>query len=334
MIDNYKIIKKLGFGGQGAVYLTEYKNKKYALKKEKMNNNDVKKNLGSQFWREIEFITNMNKKCPNHFLKLYDYDIIDDCKFNLDNPRNLEIINNMNKNNFCNRKIYELVDTTLDKILNKLESKEIYSILIQIIYAVYIMNSNGYTHCDFHLANVGIINTKTKFIKILDKKIPTFGYLVKIIDYGSILHKKYKLKNTSFGIHESKLLEKSNNDIYKIKNFLFISFFYNSLTKDFWKKNDYNKIITSINESKYILLVDNLVKNQENKLLLLELLYPTIHQKFILGKEFKKTLEPKLLIRLVDLLFLLKEFEEEKVDIKKILNYFIIVLNEIINPVL
>jgi hypothetical protein len=71
------------------------------------------------------------------------------------------------------------------------------------------MNKNGYTHNDLHHYNIGIKKTKNKYIKILGKKIPTYGKIIKILDYGAVLHKKYDLnqKNTLIGLYESKILE-------------------------------------------------------------------------------------------------------------------------------
>ena len=50
------------------------------------------------------------------------------------------------------------------------------------------MNKNGYTHNDLHNANIGIIKSKQKYINILNYKIPTFGYIIKLIDYGFNYH--------------------------------------------------------------------------------------------------------------------------------------------------
>lgn len=71
------------------------------------------------------------------------------------------------------------------------------------------------------------------------------------------------------------------------------------------------------------MLVDNLVKNDDNKLLLLEILYPTNFQKHFLGKKFKKTINNLLFIPIIDYVSILNFLEEKNVDIKKIINYFI-----------
>jgi len=184
-INKYKIIKKIKSGGQGSVFLTKYNNKKYALKIEKIIEKDITKNLSSIYWREIEFTTYMNKKYPNLFLKLYAHDIVNNYNFTLDNPYNIEYIDKLNKSKYCSRKVYEYIDTTLDKIINNLSYNELYSILIQLCYIIYIMNKNGYTHNDIHISNIGIKNTNKNNIIIFNKRIPSYNKIVKILDYGT-----------------------------------------------------------------------------------------------------------------------------------------------------
>lgn len=328
MIDNYKIIKKLGTGGQGTVYLIQIKNKKYALKIEKIIEENIKKSLSSSFWREIEFANNMNKKCPNHFIKLYNYDIIDNCKFNLDNPNNIDTITELNKSNYCSRKIYEYVDTTLNKIINKLKLNELYSILIQLVYAIYIMHKNGYIHTDLHRSNIGIVKTSQKYINILNNRIPTFGYIVKIIDYGLVLHKKYKFKiDTITGIHESKIFKQGKyNEINRIKTILFEFPFYDKVPIDFWAKYDYDKDIKNFLLSD-IILVDNLVNNDNDKFLLYQILYPRKYQKSLLGDKFKKPINNIIRVPIEDIIFCFNSLSEDNIDIVKIINYFIIKLS-------
>ena len=64
IIKKYEIIKKINSGGQGSIYKIKYKNIIYALKIEKILENEIKKNYKSIYWREIEFAQTMNKKYP------------------------------------------------------------------------------------------------------------------------------------------------------------------------------------------------------------------------------------------------------------------------------
>lgn len=193
MIDNYKKIKKLGSGGQGVVYLVMKNSNKFALKIDHIIDSDINKNLKSYIWRDIEFSNYMFNKYPNHFIKLIEYDFIDNCK----NKYKIKIpidnltqqINEINNRNLCSRRIYQYVDYTLDKIIDKINIQQVYSIIIQLAYIIYIMHNEGYVHGDLHEYNIGIIITKKKYITILNYKVKTFGYIVKLIDYGRVLHK-------------------------------------------------------------------------------------------------------------------------------------------------
>jgi hypothetical protein len=326
ILDKYKVIKKIGSGGQGSVFLVERRNKKYALKIEKILERDAKKNLSSVYWREIEFISNLINKSPIFFTKLYDHEIIDNCNFMLDNPYNIDTIEKMNKSNYCSIKVYEFIDTTLDKIINKIKLPEIYSILIQLSYTIYIMNKNGYTHNDLHIFNIGVKNTKQKYITIFDKKIPTYGRIIKLIDYGAILHNKYTLhKNKLLGIHESKLL--SENLIKEIRRILDIVFelsFYDEIPIKFWEKWNNDKELNNFLNSEESILVNNLVQNNNDKYNLFMILYPERAQKMMLKSQFKKTINNIIRVPIEDIIFLLNATHiNDYTDIKIIILYLI-----------
>jgi len=124
------------------------------------------------------------------------------------------------KSSYCSIKLFSLVDLTMDDFLNKwkqFDRKIFNDLLIQCVYAIYLMNSEGYFHHDFHTKNVGLIKTKEKFITILNKKIPTHGYIVVPIDYCLVLHKKFILKDW-----EKKAL-KYDNDLFSLLNTFVIS---------------------------------------------------------------------------------------------------------------
>ena len=81
------------------------------------------------------------------------------------------------------------------------------------------MNKYGYFHNDFHPGNIGYVKTKQKYVKILNYKIPTHGYLIKAIDFGLVLHKKYPMSKS--------WREKYNNDndLFTVLNLLSINKF-------------------------------------------------------------------------------------------------------------
>jgi len=78
----------------GTVFLAKYKNKKYALKIEHILEADLKKSSSSQIWREIFFSTKFANKYPEQFIKLYSYDIIDNCTHKQEYSMNVEMIMN------------------------------------------------------------------------------------------------------------------------------------------------------------------------------------------------------------------------------------------------
>lgn len=180
----YKIIKKLGYGTKAQVFLIESENKFYALKIEKLNS--------LYFWREINFYKNFGFKYPNHFYQLIDYKI----------------------ENTTAKKIYTLVDTTLDQIIHQLDKFKIYSIIIQIVYSVFLLHSNGYVHGDLRGPNIGIINTKEIYIDILGYKIPTYGLQIQLIDFGSIGEKEEAFKLNDISWYEKKL----ESELVKLTN--------------------------------------------------------------------------------------------------------------------
>lgn len=196
LIDKYKVIKKLGSGLWGTVYLVKDGRRNKALKVTKISELHTKKSLEHSIWREIDFASKY--KNNHHFMHLYDYNIIDNCKHKqpiksqLDNYRK-ERIHKLNKSKWCSILLYDVKDDTLDNIIDKLNKKQLYSMTIQIIYALYQMNSKGYYHRDVDFDNIAYVKTKRKTIKVFNYDVPTFGYIFSLIDYGNILHDKYLL---------------------------------------------------------------------------------------------------------------------------------------------
>ena len=93
----------------------------------------------------------------------------------------------------------EKCEGTFDSLLenNELTMEELESALFQIITMLYVyQNIFDFTHNDLHTNNIMFIHTKEEFLyyKIKDVyyKIPTFGKIYKIIDFGRSI---YKLNN-------------------------------------------------------------------------------------------------------------------------------------------
>ncbi len=329
MIEDYKIIKELGHGIFGTVYLVRKNKKYYVLKIEKIPEKELKQNYKSSIWREIEFAKNFANKHQDNFIKLIEYDIIDNCEHKQKYSIPLEVFGksgkelllNKNKSTYCIRKIYTLIDTTVYDIIEELNKKQLYSIFIQICYAIYLMNKYGYVHGDLHTGNIGLVKTNKK-IKVFDKLIPSYGYQVKIIDYGSVLNKKYKLTKNVFGS------EKKNFDLrFKYEILWSLSELIVNLTQ-VWEKLDvtfnFEKLKKEFIKMPEYQVISKLVSDDENQILLFQIMYPDKFQKIILGDKFKKTIPVKLYLPFEDLIFLLNATPiKEITDLKTIANYFI-----------
>jgi hypothetical protein len=246
-LDNIKIIKEFGKGWQGTVYLVEDINsrKKYAMKVEQIFKKDMKETSESMVWREIDFSNNLCWKYPEQFMQIYRYEnkkcnyvhkFDNDKKFKdlkHENIKTYNFFNNLYKSPFCSIKLFSIVDEILENILYKIDDKKIIlDLFIQVIYISYLMNKEGYYHCDLHPRNIGIIYVKNNTtISIFGKDIPTHGYLLQAIDYGKVLHNKY-------------IMKEEEKEYIKYKNDLELNF-YRIIFKIMLKDID-NKKITKI----------------------------------------------------------------------------------------
>ncbi len=304
----YKIIKELGYGMIGTVYLIETREKNYALKIENILETDQIESSKSRIWREINFCLKFANLYPNHFTKLIDYEFIKECKhkqkytFDLrdfDKDKQDYLIQ-LKKSNICIYKIYELIDTTLDKMIDYLSVNQIYSMIIQLTYISYLLHTNNYVHGDFQTSNIGMIRTQDKFIKILNYDIPTFGYIYKLIDYGVVLHKN-DIKNKEEEYIFNNLI---NNELKNIKNnFIDIDFYY----MKYWIYVNNKKIDKNVEENYQKMLLNpnyNNIKNiSDNK-------YEQLFYYYILNNNTRIPKE--------DIIFFIKADN----DYKKIIDYF------------
>ena len=320
-MDNYKIIKKLGYGMIGTVHLVEQNNKQYALKIEHVLKKNIKKNMKSNIWREIDFCQKLGNKYPNQFITLIDYDFIDNCKhtqkyrYNLDMfPENKqkELIK-LNESDYCVRKIYTLVDTTLDKIVDKLTVNQTYSMIIQVIYILHILHRHGYIHGDLHLQNIGVIKTNETYIKIFNHNVPTFGYIYTAIDLGDVVNYK-DLKNSE----RSKYNQIYYNEIPAIKYYIYYNDILNYIEKNNIKAN-FNKVYDTLKRFDKSNIIIQTTKNIDSQVYLFDVLYPEKYKQLLLGYNIQKQFYRKLSVEYVDILFFVKN---ENNDIK-LINYFI-----------
>jgi len=313
-------MKVLGYGMYGTVYQIVYRGKKCAMKIEHILESDIKKNIHSPVWREIDFAKKLGNKYPDFFLKLHNYEIIESCshkqKFSynitLFSPEKRKKIIDTNKSPYCIKKVYSLVDYSLDKIIHKLSIKQLYSMLIQVSYAVYLLHKYKYTHGDLHAGNIGVSRTKQKFIKIGEKKVPTFGFKYKIIDYGTILHRRYKLDGEEKKNYEYYL----KNEYRVIRNLIFEDKFYQYLQK---KSINVFSINDDFKNSDENAKLKEIIDDFDDRKFLFKLMFPEKYQLIAMGlNNFKRVIKPKLLIPIKDIIYLVKLGN----NFKKVLNYF------------
>lgn len=351
-LNEIKTEKEIGKGVYGTIYLVKNKGKKYALKIEKIleKNSKIKTSI-SPYWREIKFVEKMSKKYTDHFLQIKKHKLVKNCKHS-QYSKNTQLKNihkkyhKLVKSSYCVYKLYSYCDTTLANLIFYKEiykeQNKYYSLILQVFYILYLLNKHGYQHNDLHLWNIGVKYTNKKEIKIFGKKIPTYGYLVQLIDYGKIMHKNDK-KNKK----DTKLW-KTTNDLLSFISYLKIfsyGEFYNYMDTllDSKKKNysipkpkiykiyrDYKKEFDKQTETKVI--YDILEKvNKETKKYNYEFFYDLYNiifyrkeqDKFYdlrrISKKYRKYFEPKLYIDFPLYLIIIYNFDK----IENIINYLL-----------
>lgn len=292
-INKATIIRKLGNGMCGSTFLISLKKKEYALKIEKIAKKyALKKNLSSREWREIDFSLNFANKYNHQFMTLYKYDIIDDCKHVQEYPNDLKnysahvqkIFTEKNKSNYCIRKVYSLVDTILNDVIDKLNIKQFYSMMAQITYTIHLMKVNGYTHNDLYSQNIGVIETNKKYLTLLDNNIPLLGYQYLAIDYGMVLHNKYKMDRIEKAMHEDNLKNEINRILKKV-----VSFEKNEKMKKLFNSDDQKKLFDEFLQSDDLMLVSSYGVDDSDRFILYQILFPDNAQKMFFGKEYRMT---------------------------------------------
>jgi len=248
MNKNYKIVEKIGNGSYAKIYKVKIDSEYYALRKQKFiksdiknftkiikNDKDILDNTDKVLYKIIYFNKFINKINDNHFDKLYNYKISKDNFKQIISQTFLDelhpgikdwIKNKLIKSNYCFETITDLKDDTLASMYKNKRwnnNNEKYSMVIQIIYALYLMHSNNFYHTDLHWKNIMYKKTNIKSIKILNFNVPTFGYIWTIIDYELIQSPLFKYLDS-----ERRRLFIYRNLAYED----FMMFFFNSFCYD------------------------------------------------------------------------------------------------------
>jgi hypothetical protein len=323
-----EIIKELGYGMFGTTYKIKENGEYYALKIEHILETELEESLKSPQWREIKFANHMNSLYKDQFIKLYSYNIVDNCehkqKYTIDMKHIDKYFQNkikkLAKSKYCIEKKYELIDGTIKQIISNLNSKEKYSILAQIAIIIKIMEKYKYIHGDFHSDNIGYIKTDKKFINIFGYKIPTYGYIIKAIDYGSVLHNSFQMTKKEKQYYKKNLY----TEFISIINSVMIdrtNFF------DYTDANSirliYNKDKEKILNSKLKNLLSKYTNNPDIIFMLADILFPNEFQKIILGNKYNENIEVINYYDSIDFIY----FAENKFNLDKIIKYCLIKLS-------
>jgi len=233
IFNDINIIKTLGAGMLGTTYLAKYNNNIYALKIQHILPNDKNKSYKNALWRELDLYDYINTLKPQQqifFTKLYGYEITNNCKHKQIRPYKIDFTKKdkfaveqlkLDKSDWCVKLLTEYKGKkTLQQYLfkNTLTIDQTYSIILQICNIMIILYEGGYSHNDLHAGNIMLNFTEEKTFKFLNKRIPFNGLQITAIDYGEVLHKKFKINY------------KNGNDVFlkNRKQFLFDEL-YNSM---------------------------------------------------------------------------------------------------------
>jgi len=267
-----KIVKKLGAGMWGTVYLIDYENKKYAMKVQKILEEEKSRNPKFSIWRELLFFNDVNKMpryAQKFFCRLHGYKIQECGKYRHIRPKNIpqnsihvEYFKKMNASNICVVLVMDYVGSLslYDYLQTNLPAKKIYTILLQICKINKIMSDMKYSHNDLHPSNIMVTQTKS-------------GLQLVAIDYGNVTNASYG-KTLSNDSEEYYFLDLTKSLFYILQNAPKLEkncrlqkkkFPYEIKKKydeDVWKMlfQQYERIIDAYAE-KYLLLYPNLRKS-------------------------------------------------------------------------
>lgn len=331
-MNNIKIIKKIGQGMLANVYLCELDKNQYALKVEKIPENNIEFDLSVQEWREVDFSYCFANNYPNHFVTLCKHSVeeLDDDSSD-ESEENYVVkkykikgdyckstknrLKKKNKSNFYMKRLYTLVDDVLKNVIDDLSKEQLYSVTIQVAFICFVMQIHGYTHNDLHLKNIGIIWTNDEHITLIDKKIKTYGIHVKALDFGIVLHNKYFLNKDETQIHKYGLVNDINRFVIRLVKFEYIEG--NDVVKIIgW--NDYPDTFDEFVSSSDYYLVEDRGINPYDRFYIYQMLYPDNFQKMFLKTKYKKTNKPIFRYDLEHILYIFKH----KLDLRKIMKYF------------
>ena len=312
--------KILGKGYSGIIYLGTYNNNKYAIKFGKQSDKSDYRDTLYIFWCKLNF------KYPGLFLTLFDYRLdTNNIKIDFSDTDLSKFPMEFRKeklkkweSKYTAIECFSLIDDVLPSIYN-VKKKIYYNCFIQYAYLIYILHMENTMNGDVHANNVGIIYTKSKYTKILDYNIKTYGYKIQMIDYEEIefidsdVYKNNKdfINGTYFMLIRFGIFFKVNNILCDCSKF---EKYYNNYI-NVGSVYDKNFII----DDKYNLELKKYLPDEEiyNSDIILKFLYKILYQKQfqkqLLKSNFKKFIPFKLLLSLDTILFIIKNMKKPNV---------------------
>lgn len=313
-IAGFKKGKELGHGMLGTVYETKFKDKKAALKIERVKK-PPKEKLLLPHYRGVEFMKTM-AKYP-FVLDLYHEEITTECDHRQKYVMNLELCNSKDKkfyeetakSKYCAIRVTSQVDTTVTKYGPKITKPQVYSLLAQFINAVAILHKHGYLHGDLHGDNMGIkfIKEKTIIMESIKKRIPSHGVRLVLIDYGLLLHKKYPM----YSWEKERFNDALYKDITRFTDLVSINTVWEYAVRHKIKL-DYSKNVKKFAKTLTFKLLDVYTKSVHLKFLLCRFLYPNVYTKICLESHDPGNLKPNIFIDLPDIITLLLHHESPR----------------------
>ena len=302
MTNKLKIGKVIDNGILSSVNECTLNGKKYVIKYEhvtKKEQNDKK----CPVWNEITFSLKFANKYPQHFMSLIDYSFEENCQYiklswELDEPMGAwgdKLVAEYKKRiaeKICIYKIYTRMDTILNKIVNELSHLQLYSMLIQVSYAIRLLHKHNYIHGDLHPGNVGVMKTGLKAkIKLGKNTIPTYGYQYKLIDFGMTLNKKDAITK-----YDKERFSRENNYVYDEGLFTILNSY---ISCDIESFDEMMKILKNTQE--YVFINEINSTNMTTQECLYMTLYPEKYAELLSGTIIRGPLLP-----IPDLIFFAK----------------------------
>lgn len=319
----FKTIKLLGSGGNGSVYLVEYKDEYLIYKIEKMDVYNEHKPLTSEYYRQIKFNKDIAIKYPDKFMILRAHGIIYNCDYKhpdhemfmreMNEKRKKRYIRKNSQSN-CYFLLYSpYLENSYMNVRKKIvkNPKLFLDFMYQIITSINIIRKAGYSQND--------CNPNNLMFKMIDGHYQWY-----IIDYGNMYNPDFPLSALDKDINDRAFY---GHDLLQFMETCISPNFFKFIKDHKLNKNiEVIKFIENVqNENKYddyIKYLPKNIKNKKNTLLrlIITILNPILVLKCLgasyeISNEYTDTqLYPELM------LYCIKHYEDKNYDkiLKKI----------------